>query len=248
MKSLPILVLAASLALLEPSAAATGCVWGGFEADRLREASETLDGETHDDLRALITARSGSIGPLAGELTASYLAGIDVFYTSNIRTVDGGLSSSEQAALQAWVAGGGTLIVSAGWSNGYETFTGAYGVDGFIAWDGTPRSGSPTGSHGIIDGITAIRYAFSVAFRHGADMQLIGVDDDGLVFMAVGDPTTGFAHGGRLLVIGSPHVLDDWLIAEEDNAALAANVVAWACSSTTPSANVSWSELKSRFR
>ena len=112
---------------------AHAAVWGGFDVTRVNYAGGTLDGSAHDSLRALIVANGDSVTAMTSTLTPAYLSGIDIFYTSLARVGGPVLSAAEQAALQAWIASGGTLIVSGDVFNlpFYESFTSFYGVTGY---------------------------------------------------------------------------------------------------------------------
>jgi hypothetical protein len=125
------LYLVALLALLLPTLAlAQNCIWGSFDASRINYSAGPLTGSAHTQLRDIIVANGGTVGAATPLLTAAYLADMDVFYTSLLSTNTGVLSAAEQTALQNWIAGGGTLIVTADIFPlpAYESFTAFYGV------------------------------------------------------------------------------------------------------------------------
>ena len=110
------LPVAAALALLlTPHAArAADCVWGSFDGTRVNYAAGVLSsGSGHTTLRGYIMANGDTVAAGTPTLTAAYLDTVDIFYTSLLNQQTGNLSGAEQTALQAWVAAGGTLIVSA---------------------------------------------------------------------------------------------------------------------------------------
>ena len=74
-------------------------VWGSFDTTRINYAFGTLNGSAHVALRGIIAANSGSVAAGAPTLTAGYLGGVDVFYTSLLSTTTGVLSGAEQTAL-----------------------------------------------------------------------------------------------------------------------------------------------------
>ena len=87
--------------------------WGSFDGSRINYAAGQLTGSAHNTLRSIIEANDGDIVLPTASLTAEYLSGVDVFYTSLLSTSTGTLSGPEQTALQNWIADGGTLIVTA---------------------------------------------------------------------------------------------------------------------------------------
>jgi len=132
MTSRLILVLLLLVAL--PQAVAAQCRWGSFDASRISYAGGVLvTGAELSTLRTIITANGGTLAPAAPALTAAYLGSIEVFFTSLLAVATGTLSAAEQAALQAWIDAGGTLIVTADISPlpAYESFTAVYGVTGY---------------------------------------------------------------------------------------------------------------------
>jgi MYXO-CTERM domain-containing protein len=221
---------------------AHAATWGSFDTTRLAYDLADLAGERHDALRIQITARGDEVGAATGELTADYLAGVDVFYTSMLSDgtgpsagAAGTLSLSEISALQEWVAVGGTLIVTVD-SNGfdgpfpavYDTWLGDYGVGAF-AFIFEQNSGAPFVVHPITEQVATIEWDGVVTFDFGADGFLLANGPGGTdPLIAVFEPATGFAAGGRLLVIGDHNMLTDNYIDFADNLRLAQNIAAWA--------------------
>jgi len=211
--------------------ASASVTWGSFDISRINYSGGPLTGSAHSGLRGIITANDGVIGAATGTLTAGYLGGVDVFYTSLLNTGTGALSASEQAALQNWVAAGGTLIVTADiWPlAAYESFTSTYGVTGYTDL-GDIAVGSTVAAHSITENVTDYYYATQSTFSYGADALLLGDDGFGHAFMVVLEPATGFTTGGRILVFGDHNLFTDSFIGMADNAVLAANMAAWAAS------------------
>lgn len=211
--------------------ASASVTWGSFDGSRINYVGGALTGPVHSSLRGIITANDGVIGAATGTLTPGYLSGVDVFYTSLLSTGTGALSAGEQAALQDWVAAGGTLIVTADIFPlaAYESFTSAYGVTGYTNLSGA-GVGSPVAAHEITENVTSYSYNTQSTFTYGADALLLGDDGFGHAFMAVLEPGTGFTAGGRILVFGDHNLFADSHIGEADNAVLAANMAAWAAS------------------
>jgi hypothetical protein len=237
------------LALASGSAAAQQCVWGSFDASRINYPGGPLTGTEHSTLRGIITGAGGTIGAATPTLTAAYLAGVDVFYTSLLSTSTGVLSAAEQTALQAWVNAGGTLIVTGDIFPipAYDSFTGVYGV----TW--TPLSGvgigTTVGAHPIIAGVTNFSYNTQSTFTLGAGALVLGNDAGGQRFMAVFELGTGFPHGGgRLLVFGDHNMFTNSMIAQSQNTRLAQNFAGWACSGPVAVEPTTWGNLKSIYR
>ena len=118
------------LTLLFPQLASAG-TWGSFDTTRINYAGGVLsNGDAHDDIRAILTTKGQNIVDGTPTLTADYLGGVDIFYTSLLDTTDGILSAAEQIALQDWIAAGGTLIVTAEANRGahYNSFLSFYGA------------------------------------------------------------------------------------------------------------------------
>lgn len=114
-------ILCAALgALALCASAASAAVIGGFDVSRLNYTTANLEtGSNHSSLRTTLEARGDTIVSM-GTLSATNLAGVDVFYTSLLDSPSGGaLSLSEQAALVDWVNSGGILL-SAGDTSGFE--------------------------------------------------------------------------------------------------------------------------------
>ncbi len=229
MRHSPVLVLLSFASVLGASASAQSCVWGSFDTTRLLNSHSLLIGPLTGYLRAEIAEHGGVVGPITPTLTPEYLSTVDVFFTS--RLADGAdLSSSEQAALQAWLAGGGTLFVSVGTFGhaAYESFTQPYGVGGYSTVTGF-GIGHPIGSHPITAGVVDIRHMNVTTFGHGGNARLLAKASGNQNFIVVLEPQTGFTSGGRIVVVGDYDTLTDSLVPQNDNAVLLDNLVDWAC-------------------
>jgi hypothetical protein len=186
-------------------------------------------GSEHDLLRAIIGANDGTVAAMTSTLTAAYLSGIDVFYTSLLNTTTGTLSGAEQTALANWIAAGGTLIVTADIFPlaAYESFTSVYGVTGYTALSNA-GTGAPVAAHDITAGVSSYDFVTESTFTFGANALLLGNNGLGSAFMAVLEPATGFNVGGRILVLGDHNIFTDSRIGNADNTLLAGNIAAWA--------------------
>jgi hypothetical protein len=233
-------LLLCSLLAAIPSAQ-SNCVWGSFDGTRINYAAGVLtNGTSHVNLRTVIANNGGTLAPATGTLDATYLAGVDVFYTSLLHNPNGALSAAEQTALQSWVAAGGTLIVTGDIFPlpAYESFTAFYGVTG---WTSIGSCIQPGGSpadvvavHPVTVGINATRYCTNGTFTVPANARLLADDGPGdRPFMLVMEPSTGFTSGGRILVLGDHNMFSDGYINSGDNMRLAANIVRWACGCPT---------------
>lgn len=241
---LTLLALTAGLAHAQ-----TGCLWGSFDASRINYAAGPLTGTAHSVLRGIIAANGGVVAPAAPALTAAYLASVDVFYTSLLSTGTGTLSAAEQAALQAWITGGGTLIVTGDIFPlpAYESFTAFYGVTNYQALT-TAGLGTTVGAHPITLGVTNFSYNTDCTYTFGAGALLLGRNVNARDFMIVMEPGTGFPAGGRILVTGDHNMFTDSMIAQADNTRLANNIALWACGGPTAVESTTWGQVKSVFR
>jgi len=206
------------------------CVWGSFDASRINYASGPLTGGSNSTLQTIVTTNGGTLAAPTPLLTPAYLAGVTVFYTSLLSTSTGTLSAAEQAALQGWIASGGTLIVTGDIFPlpAYESFTAAYNITNYTSISNN-QTGSPVAVHPITQGVNLYKYNTNCGFTFGTDGMLLGNDGSGNDFMAVFEPGTGFGVGGRILVIGDHNMFTESTINQNDNAVLAANIVKWSC-------------------
>lgn len=243
-----LLSIAVALLLVLPALAAADCRWGSFDATRINYAGGPLTGSEHSTLRTIITTNGGTVVPSTPALTAAYLGGVEVFYTSLLSTATGTLSAAEQAALQAWINAGGTLIVTGDIFPlpAYESFTAVYGVTGYTSISGV-GNGTPTNAHPIIAGVTSFFYNTNCTFNYGGDALRIGLDSGGRTFMVVLEPGTGFPHAGRVLVTGDHNMFTNSFIASADNTRLANNIAQWACHGATAVEPATWGQVKSVF-
>lgn len=206
------------------------CVWGSFDDSRINYSTGPLTGSDHGVLTDIIESNGGTIAPGTSTLTASYLNSVDVFYTSLLNRSTGTLSASEQTALQDWVAGGGTLIVTADIFPlaAYESFTAHYGITNYVALSGS-GVGYTVAPHMLTDNVSQYQYATQSKYQYGPDGLLLGDDGHGNAYMTVFEPSTGFSAGGRILVFGDHNMFTDSYIHSADNEILAANMAKWAC-------------------
>lgn len=223
-------VIAIAVQAATPQTSEAAPIWGGFDTTRVNYPGGTLTGTAHDTLEGIIIAGGGAIGALAPTLTAAYLGGVDVFYTSLLSMTTGTLAASEQLALGDWVAGGGTLIVTADIFPlpAYESFTSQFGVTGYSSVGGCGASGVPVAAHAITAGVTSYAYCTESTFSYGADALRLGNNVGGAAFMAVLEASTGFALAGRVLVLGDHNMFTESYIGSSDNTLLANNIVDWA--------------------
>jgi len=227
--------VAVAAGLLVPSVA-DAAVWGSFDVSRINYADGCLNCMNKTMLVELIEANGDIVAMGTPELTSEYLDLVDVFYTSMLSSNTGDLSAGEQTALQEWIAGGGTLIVTAefvtslGIGPAYETFTSTYGVTNY-AEVGESDMVAPTGMHPIVNGVTMVQWDFNATFEVGKDAAVLGNDAMKNLFMAVLEPDTEFCEGGRIFVIGDHNIFANPFIAEQDNTLLADNLIDWAATS-----------------
>jgi hypothetical protein len=226
MRALCSLALVVTLASTTAPIAGADCVWGSFVTSRISYSAGALTGSAHSTLREIITANGGTIGAPAFDLTADYLSGVQVFYTSILSTGGGALSAAEQAALQAWIAGGETLIVTADISDldAYESFTSSYGITNYTILFHPAGIGNVVAAHPITEGVTTYSYDTECTFSFGSDALLLGDNGFGDPFMVVLEPSTGFNIGGRVLVFGDHYMFTNFLIGQADNTRLATNM------------------------
>lgn len=244
------LCLVFSVLLLLPAAvSAQQCVWGSFDASRINYSAGPLTGSAHSTLRTIIMANGGTIGPATPVLDAAYLSQVDVFYTSLLSTSTGVLSAAEQTALHNWIAGGGTLIVTADIFPlpAYESFTAFYGVTGYTALSNN-TTGNVVAAHPITQGVTTYRYVTESTYSYGPDALLLGDNGLGRDFMVVLEPGTGFPAGGRILVFGDHNMFTNSYINNNDNVTLANNFALWACAGPTAVESSTWGQVKASFQ
>ncbi|MCH9680313.1 MAG: hypothetical protein K0V04_02680 [Deltaproteobacteria bacterium] len=244
----------AGLGLMVASGSADAASWGSFDETRIAYSTGALTGDAHSELRALIMENNDEVAAPTGELTAEYLAGVDVFYTAMLSDGTGPtagelgtLSLTEQMALQDWIASGGTLVVNPDsngfggpWPAVYDTVASDYGVENYAFVPG-PGEGEPFAVHPLTQGVTSYSLDGSARFDFPAEGELIGTaisDTDPL--LVVFEPASGFVEGGRMLFVADHNALTDNLIAELDNQVLATNIVQWAageCGNTIVESN-----------
>ncbi|MFG0317944.1 MAG: hypothetical protein ACF8XB_11770, partial [Planctomycetota bacterium JB042] len=187
MKGLVVAACAALLPLVAAERSWGQCSWGSFDAARVNDAGGVLTTGAYGTLRSLIANEGGTLAPATPTLTPSYLAGVDVFFTSLLNNSTGALSPAEQAALVAWVEGGGTLVVTGDISPlaAYDSFTAPFGVTGYTAIS-TVATGAPIPPvHPITASVGTYRYVGNCTFSFGSDAQRLGDDSAGHPFLVV---------------------------------------------------------------
>ncbi|MGD9857938.1 MAG: DUF4350 domain-containing protein, partial [Planctomycetaceae bacterium] len=234
---------AAFCSLVVPAATAQAdlATWGSFDSSRIAYTGGVLTtGDGYDEFRTIIMANNGTLVSPTSTLTASYLNGIDVFYTSLLHDSNGTLSGAEQTALHDWISAGGTLIVTADIValNGYNTFTSSYGVTNYQSQGlFSVPDGNAIATHPITENVNFYRGGSYSTFTFGQDALALFQDvGDSSTFMVVLEPGSGFNGGGRILVMGDHNILTDSFIDEigANNRILANNIAAWAASSSVP--------------
>jgi len=226
---------------MAPSAA-SAATWGGFDASRTAYATGALTGDANSQFHDLITDNGDDVAAGTGEITAEYLDGIDVFYTSMVSDGTGptagalgSLSLDERDALADWIADGGTLIVAPDsngfdgpWAMVYDTYTSQLGVTDYEFVFG-PGEGAPFIEHPITEGVEGYSLDSTARFEFGEDAALLGTAVDAAdPFLVVFEPATGFDDGGRVLIVADHNALSNTYIGELDNEVLAANIIGWA--------------------
>ncbi len=237
------LVPAAAIAvgLLLPGSAVAAS-WGSFESSRIAYSTGALTGDAHQDLRGAIEDNGDEVAAATTELTREYLAGVDVFYTAMLSDgtgpsagAPGTLSLAEQGVLSDWIAAGGTLIVcpdsngfDGPWTLVYNSYTSDYGIENYEFVAG-PGVGSPLSVHPITDGVTSYSLDGTSRFDVPLEGEIIGTAIDAAdPLLVVFEPASGFAVGGRILVLADHNAITDNFFGDLDNELLANNIVAWA--------------------
>ncbi len=230
-----------ALACLTVAGTASAAVWGSFDLTRINYDEGCLTCSANSQLAGLIEANGDTLAASTNNLSAFYLDGVDVFYTSMLSGATGSLSMGEQANLAEWIEGGGTLIVTAEFipkfmvGPAYETFTASYGVTNYAVGNGS-GSAAPIAVHPIVAGVNTYAWNLEASFDVGPDALVLGNGAMGVPFIAVLEPDTDFCEGGRILVFGDHNTFNDGLIETEDNTLLADNMIDWAANPPAPCA------------
>lgn len=236
------LLCGATTLLLTPAANAAD--WGSFDGSRMAYMAGALTGSAHSQLRTVIETEGDTVAAGTPTLTTEYLDTVDVFYTAMLYAGTGGasgdtlgsLSVEEAAALDAWVSAGGTLIMTVD-STGlkgddfatiYDTWGTPYGIGDFVYDLTGPSTAAPLVDHPITADVTTYEWINRTIFSVGDDAMLLGYSTANQPFLAVLEPASGFAVGGRILVVGDHNIFANSGIASADNTQLAANIAAWA--------------------
>ena len=235
-------VVAAGLLVAFGSSLAQATVWGSFEPSRMAYATGALQGAVHSTFRGLIEDHGDEVATGTDLLTPEYLAGVDVFYTAMLSDGTGPtagalgtLSLDERAALQEWIAAGGTLIVTPD-SNGfdgpfpivYDSWLADYGVTDFV-FVFSFAVADPVVVHPITDGVGSISLDGYVTYTYPSEGEILATVDGGLEpLIVVLEPQTGFTAGGRILVVSDHNAFTNNYIGDLSNTPLAENIIAWA--------------------
>jgi len=234
-------IAATAFVSLAPSSA-SAADWGSYSPARMAYSAGALSGTAHDDLRTAIEAAGDTIAAPTETLTAGYLDGVDVFYTGMLSGGTGAsagelgtLSNSESDALESWIAAGGTLIVTVDstglpgdmFATVYESWGALFGMD-TVAFVTDEGMASPAGAHPLTAGVAQYAWVNHSIFELGDDADVLGDSVAGQVFLAALEPSSGFATGGRVVVVGDHNLFTDNFIGAADNAVLAANIIQWA--------------------
>lgn len=190
---------------------------GSFDSTRVLEKRVLTDGSDRDVLRNTIASSGHTIGANTSSLTNSYLAGVDVFYTSTLGFNNvGKLSSSEQSALIDWVGGGGILLSTGEvpfFKESYQSFLNPFGIDLISQSAATQGSwvndtNNPLLANGVAGSVlgdsgTGVLAAGSSTILAQNGLNTVGLSSffgKGLV-VAIGD--SNFLDDGRINAAGS---------------------------------------------
>ena len=220
-------VVSVALALVLAPSVASAAVWGGFDSSRVNYSGGILyDGSSHSTFRARLTLQGHTVATSTGTLTSAYLSGVDVFYTSLSSQSASPLSSSEQTAIAAFVASGGTFIISGDIFNLalYNSEGAPFGISNFTASASNTATSSGT-SHPVMAGVTTVGGTSHVSWTSGPNNLIVAAGAS--PFLDVYDASTGFS-GGRLLVVGDHNIFTDGFINSMDNLTLLDNIITWA--------------------
>lgn len=105
--------IAAFAGMAVMGSAAAAATIGSLDSTRTYQ-DHYLTGSQLSDLRGAMVAGGHTVAAATGQVTAGYLETVDVFFTGLVDwsfSSDGRATSDEIAALQDWVATGGTLVV-----------------------------------------------------------------------------------------------------------------------------------------
>ena len=222
-------------ALLAPDAAASG-VWGSLDSSRLESPGDALaTSSTMSDLRSEIVAAGGSLATPASTIDATYLGGVDVFFTSMMSAAP---SSTELTALSDFVQNGGVCIVTCDDGNRAAS-SAVFNQLGFdVHAAGGAGDGFGFGGHGLVTDVETISYTdnASLGTSDATVTWLLGNDDEE-VFAMVNEQTLGSGMG---LGLAAPDAWYDGAAGDADT--WRENVVAWAhgdlaCGTSASSAN-----------
>lgn len=105
------MIIAAVIAVYSVGEAKAATV-GSFDGSQVFSRAVFTTGDRRDAVRDATTASGHMIAAATGTLSAGYLAGVDVFYTSamGLGSDSRALDAGEQAALVDWVSRGGVLF------------------------------------------------------------------------------------------------------------------------------------------
>jgi PKD repeat protein len=216
---------------------ASAAVWGGFDSTRVNYAGGILaSGADHSTFRARLSSNGDVVAPSTSTLTTTYLATVDVFYTSLSNLSAPVLSSQEQAALAAWVAGGGVFIISGDIFNTalYDSEGAPFGIGGFVDVGSIAATSTGT-SHPLMTNVTTLEGVTHVTWTSPTNGLVLAASGANR-FVEVFDASTGFTGGGAVLVLGDHNFLTNSGVGNAQNLTFLDNMIAWA-SSGGPAAN-----------
>ena len=224
-------------AALITSTASAANTWGSLDSSRLQSASdEFTTSSNHSGFRGKITGAGDTIAAPTSSITAAYLSGVDVFFTSMMSAAPSG---TELTDLSAWVSGGGICIVTCNDTNRTQTVStfAQFGIEAYPGGhDGLAFS---FGGHALVAGVN------DLPFTNNSDLY---TNDFTMAWLAGNNWEETIALANENVGSGMALALatnDVWLNgAAADALIFQDNVVAWAsgggtgtCGTTATSSN-----------
>ncbi|WP_298921778.1 VPLPA-CTERM sorting domain-containing protein [uncultured Roseobacter sp.] len=197
-------LIVTAMALILSAGVSNAATIGSFDDTRVLERRVLNTGADRDVLRNAIADEGHTLADTTDVLTAEYLNGLDVFYTSVLAFGSGSpiLSSTEQDALISWVSGGGILLSTGEipfFRASYEAVLNPFGIEliGQAAASGSVWANDPgiaLLSNGVAgsdltdsgSGVLATGMSTTLAINNGNVIGLSKVFGSGLV-IAIGD-------------------------------------------------------------
>ncbi len=193
-------------------------VIGAFDFNRGFITSNLVSGSATSQFRTAILDAGHTISGSA-LLTPGYLASVDVFITGALQgfggaSSPGAVQAGELSALQSWLNGGGTFIITgehSGFKDTYNTWLNPFGIelDGVAANYNVPAplKNEPTDPY-LLNGIAGMNFpidnrGFYDVIPTGTDVLAMGAgaDDNFIIRKAVGS--------GFILAIADTYFLTD---------------------------------------